>query len=29
VREVGATRFGATKTAHIMEECYKRKGGRG
>ena len=29
VREVGATRFGATKTAQIMEECYKRKGGRG
>jgi len=25
VREVGATRFGATKTAEIMEECYRRK----
>ncbi len=26
VREVGATRFGATKTIEIMEECYRRKG---
>jgi deoxyribose-phosphate aldolase len=26
VREAGATRFGATKTAEIMEECYRRKG---
>ena len=26
VREVGCTRFGATATAAIMEECYKRKG---
>lgn len=26
VREVGATRFGATRTADIMEECFKRKG---
>lgn len=26
VREVGATRFGATATEAIMEECYKRKG---
>ena len=26
VREVGCTRFGATRTATIMEECYKRKG---
>jgi len=25
VREVGATRFGATRTEGIMEECYKRK----
>jgi len=25
VREAGATRFGATRTADIMEECYKRK----
>ncbi|WP_369018788.1 deoxyribose-phosphate aldolase [Thermatribacter velox] len=25
VREVGVTRFGATKTAEIMEECYRRK----
>jgi deoxyribose-phosphate aldolase len=28
VREAGATRFGATKTAEIMEECYRRKGKR-
>lgn len=27
VREVGCTRFGATATVAIMEECYKRKGG--
>ncbi len=26
VREVGATRFGATATEAIMEECYRRKG---
>ena len=26
VREVGATRFGATRTVDIMEECYKRAG---
>ena len=26
VREAGCTRFGATATAAIMEECYKRKG---
>ena len=26
VREVGCTRFGATRTETIMEECYKRKG---
>ncbi len=26
VREVGCTRFGATATAAIMDECYKRKG---
>jgi len=26
VREVGCTRFGATATAAIMEECFKRKG---
>ena len=26
VREVGGTRFGATRTQTIMEECYKRKG---
>ena len=26
VREVGATRFGATRTEEIMEECYRRKG---
>jgi len=26
VREVGATRFGATATEAIMEECFKRKG---
>ena len=26
VREVGGTRFGATRTKTIMEECYKRKG---
>ena len=26
VREVGATRFGATATESILEECYKRKG---
>ncbi len=25
VREVGATRFGATKTAEILEECKRRK----
>jgi len=25
VREVGATRFGATRTADIMEECYRIK----
>jgi len=25
VREAGATRFGATKTIEIMEECYRRK----
>ena len=29
VRETGATRFGATKTAEIMEECYRRKGKKG
>jgi len=28
VREAGCTRFGATATAAIMEECYNRKGGR-
>jgi deoxyribose-phosphate aldolase len=28
VREAGATRFGATKTVEIMEECFKRKGKR-
>jgi deoxyribose-phosphate aldolase len=28
VREAGATRFGATRTADIMEECYRRKGRR-
>jgi deoxyribose-phosphate aldolase len=27
VREVGCTRFGATATAAIMEECHKRRGG--
>ena len=26
VREVGCTRFGATRTQTIMEECYKEKG---
>jgi len=26
VREVGCTRFGATRTETIMEECYKRSG---
>jgi len=26
VREVGATRFGATRTVDIMEECYSRTG---
>ena len=26
VREVGCTRFGATATAAILDECYKRKG---
>jgi deoxyribose-phosphate aldolase len=26
VREVGGTRFGATRTQTIMEECYKRRG---
>jgi deoxyribose-phosphate aldolase len=26
VREVGCTRFGATRTETIMEECYKEKG---
>jgi deoxyribose-phosphate aldolase len=26
VREVGCTRFGATRTESIMEECYKRHG---
>jgi deoxyribose-phosphate aldolase len=26
VREVGCTRFGATRTETIMEECYKRHG---
>jgi deoxyribose-phosphate aldolase len=26
VREVGASRFGATATEAIMEECYRRKG---
>jgi deoxyribose-phosphate aldolase len=26
VREVGCTRFGATRTKTIMEECYKRSG---
>ena len=25
VREIGCTRFGATRTEGIMEECYKRK----
>jgi deoxyribose-phosphate aldolase len=25
VKEIGCTRFGATKTTEIMEECYKRK----
>ncbi len=25
VRELGATRFGATQTEKIMEECYRRK----
>ncbi len=25
VREAGATRFGATRTADIMEECYQRE----
>jgi len=28
VREVGCTRFGATATAAIMEECFKRKNKR-
>ncbi len=28
VREVGCTRFGATATIAIMEECYKRKGNK-
>lgn len=27
VREIGCTRFGATATEAIMEECFKRKGG--
>ena len=26
VREAGATRFGATRTADIMEECYRKRG---
>jgi deoxyribose-phosphate aldolase len=26
VREIGCTRFGATATAAIMEECFKRRG---
>ena len=26
VREIGCTRFGATRTETIMEECYKEKG---
>jgi len=26
VRQAGATRFGATRTVEIMEECFKRKG---
>jgi len=26
VRETGATRFGATRTERIMEDCYKRRG---
>lgn len=28
VREVGTTRFGATRTEDIMEECYRRKGNK-
>ena len=28
VREVGCTRFGATATAAILDECYKRKGNK-
>ena len=28
VREVGCTRFGATATIAIMEECFKRKGNK-
>jgi deoxyribose-phosphate aldolase len=27
VREIGCTRFGATATEAILEECFKRKGG--
>jgi deoxyribose-phosphate aldolase len=27
VREIGCTRFGATATEAIIEECFKRKGG--
>ena len=26
VREIGCTRFGATRTETIMEDCYKRSG---
>jgi deoxyribose-phosphate aldolase len=26
VRQVGCTRFGATRTETIMEQCYKAKG---
>jgi len=28
VREAGVTRFGATQTEAIMEECYRRKNGK-
>jgi len=28
VREIGCTRFGATATEAILEECFKRKGGQ-
>lgn len=28
VREIGCTRFGCTRTAEIMTECYKRTGGK-